>query len=845
SNWTSYYTGRVVQALDVRSVTFAIGSFPSTLAPATGKTRVSQGKYVFNDLPASLQKRFRYDPLSQKLEFSGFVNDKAIGDNTLTAAPSAVYVLEPNILNADDVAALKSLATGSTAWIAAIDSLAAASKDPNGLNNAAIPYAVGLAARGTNGVPARSFGPGLALVPNDGLLNPTGKLADGVTPIPAESWITVVENNDLSLDGSPITPHIIKVDRTQRYRGSIKTILSDNVFDENVVLRHTGDFGTKAGDLYFEWYYRPDDGSLNVPPPDLLKPGTTNPWKLFPDPTGRQGLGRYEITLKGNPNAPETLLADSWWFVRYRHKNDVASGTNWLPNNTAPTGTKKYDWAGAGNSDPLHDFDLDGVLDYRAQLSSGWIKRVLDAVNPYEARIRNFEGENPATISSMISQFGPRYEGPVALNPAKDVIENVGLIELYETILNRGKSLSIDLSQPVSTPAISNALQLASTRLADFYTLLGNEAYTDAQDPTIGFGSDSVDYGSLAPAVFAFENQQPDLISEELSLLHGVDDYFARPVYNRLFWNFTKGEGEAAYAMNYNISDVNQDGFINEADAMKLYPMGHGDAWGHYLTALKYQYNLLRQPYFNWVSRAESYNLQDITITVDFLDERKFASTAAAKAKAGAEIVNLTYRDKFVESPEAQWQGYTDTNADRAWGVDEWSRRAGQGAYFDWITANALLPSEHPNTTLEGVRKVDRENNSDIAVISANLSAIQTTMDNSNRGQNPLGLSRNALVFDIDPTFLEVGSTAQIGTRAVQGLLHFDQIYERSLKMLENAQAIWDNANESRNMLRQLGNSETEFRNATFQEDLSYRNQLIQIFGKPYPGTVGPGKIYP
>jgi hypothetical protein len=38
---------------------------------------------------------------------------------------------------------------------------------------------------------------------------------------------------------------------------------------------------------------------------------------------------------------------------------------------------------------------------------------------------------------------------------------------------------------------------------------------------------------------------------------------------------------------------------------------------------------------------------------------------------------------------------------------------------------------------------------------------------------------------------------------------------------------------------------EAEFRNDVFQEDLSYRNQLIEIFGRPYDGTVGPGKLYP
>ena len=34
---------------------------------------------------------------------------------------------------------------------------------------------------------------------------------------------------------------------------------------------------------------------------------------------------------------------------------------------------------------------------------------------------------------------------------------------------------------------------------------------------------------------------------------------------------------------------------------------------------------------------------------------------------------------------------------DRAWGVQEWARRAAQGAFFDLVAANALLPSEHPN----------------------------------------------------------------------------------------------------------------------------------------------------
>ncbi len=924
--WRSSWTARIAQVLDHRVVPLSLAEFPTVLQPATGRSRVKEGKYVFNDLPSSLQRRVRYDPLAGEVELVGLLNDKDIGDNTLTAAPPAVYILEPNILTVDEADALKKLdgEGAATPWDDAIDGLYKLSRNPSLVDTdssvfltpptsdatrgtwqtrleqfwrhyyfgvlpssdatasgllADLPTVSGLAATDpvpnpisigdANGgylvglepkrvfdaddqpvtvteveppgdpdhpptqfprpvvdprepVPLRAFGPGLALLPNGDFLAPSSMRR-------GPAYVAVVENNDASLEGSPITVHIIQVDPNQRYRGAIKTVESDNVFDENLVLRHTGDFGANADQLAFEWWYRFDDGSLDVPPPDRVPAGTTNPWKLFPDPTGKRGVGRYQITLAGNPNAPEALLADSFWFVRYRHTNDLVEGTNWKKTQRDGSPSVLFDWAGAGNSDPRNG-------DYRAQLAQGWIKRVLDAVNPYEARIRDFEGENPSTVSSIISQLGQPFVGPVALNPAKDVIENVGLIELYQTILHRGRDLSIDLSRPVSTPAIANALELASTRISDFYTILGNEAYADAEDPTIGFGSDSVEYGSFAPAVFAFQNQVSSLMEEELALLRGVDDFFARPVYNRLFWNFTKGEGEAAYALNYNISDVNQDGFINEDDAMLLYPQGHGDAWGHYLTALTTQYDLLRDPNFNWVSRSEFYNLQDIVLKVDFLDERKFAQIAAARARTGAEIVNLTYRDKYVEDPTAQWQGYTDSDADRAWGVQGWARRAGQGAYFDWITANALLPAVHPNKTLEGIQKVDRTTNPDLAVISANLNAVQTTFDQANSGYNPLGLPGTTVPFDISGPLID---------DLLFGQTHFEQIYDRAEKAMASAVAVWDNANLPRNMLRQVGNSELEQRNSVFQEDLTYRNELIQIFGKPYAGTIGPGKVYP
>ena len=93
-------------------------------------------------------------------------------------------------------------------------------------------------------------------------------------------------------------------------------------------------------------------------------------------------------------------------------------------------------------------------------------------------------------------------------------------------------------------------------------------------------------------------------------------------------------------------------------------------------------------------------------VDVDYLDERKFASVAAAKARAGAEIVNLTYRSKYVEDPSGQWQGYCDSDTNRAWGLSEWASRAGLGSLYDWVVANSLLPATTFNHT--GIQKIDR-----------------------------------------------------------------------------------------------------------------------------------------
>lgn len=838
------HLARLASPLLDRRVPLTQARFPDALRPASKRTRVKGSEYVFDELSASLQRRVFYDFLSGELGLRGSLADRRLGDADLTAAPPPNAILEPNILTADEKAALLGLSAES-AWVTAVNSLFQLTRNPSQIQlpGAGDLYLVGVGAdiqRDDDGNPKldaaghpmpdhskpiqpQFLGPGLALVPNHAEFNPDFQwkvtdydYAQGRTR--GVGYLTLAENNDPVLGAAPVQLHIIKIDPERRYRGFVKTIRSDNAFDEKITLRHSGDFGARADDLVFQWWLREEDGT------EALLPGQQTPdsWQLF----GRSGAGRFQVDLAG---VGSVILRDNRVFARYRHRGETTrSEIDWTGSNWERFGAE---WAGAVNSP-----DVNGK--FRPALVPGWVKRVLDAVNPFEARLSEIGGDitSPASYASMIQQAGERYEGPVAFNPDKDVIENVGLIGLYQTVLDRASDLTINLSQPVNTPGVLSALQLAATRVSDFYMLLGNEAYADAQDPTIGKGSDRVGGGSLPPVSFAFQNQLPNLLEEELALLRGGDDTFGRPVYNRLLWNFTKSSGEADYTLSYNIHDVTQDGFINELDAQRLFPQGHGDAWGHYLSAVRLQYDLLRHPYFNWQSRSEFYSLNDVVFAVDFLDERRFAQAAAAKAKAGAEIVNLTYRSHYVEDPDGQWQGYRDRDPERAWGVTEWAKRAGQGALFDWLTANAMVPAV--DTTRTGIAKVDRSTLMDIAEISAQLGALQSQYDGANNGLDPLGLTREVVPFDIDPNFNEVGS-------GIQGMVHFEQVYERAVTALANASTAFEIANASHQDLRQVADSTEDLRREVLEQDLDFRNRLIEIFGSPYDGTVGPGKVYP
>lgn len=832
---------------------------PLTALPAAIKTETgSGGVLTFPELPFALQARLFYDKDNKRLGFKG----------TWISAEGETPWLLHNIMTKDEKATVKGINknSGDTAygkWNTAVDELYELTRNPNKvvypddvlaslapyfqLYDFSTPYwqsvwlnlgfwqsqwgiPLGLELRNSKVVAARSeVGEKNAL---------TAGMAQGA------GYVVIAENNNAALNAAPVQLHVIKVSKDTVFKGVIKAIKSKNLFDEKLTLHYTGDFGGEPEKFNFEWYYQGVAGSMpNLPLPGVIP--ATEAWQKFMVPGNTTGAGMSDITIEG---ASPLTMSDNWFAARYYYKNawPVPISVPSDPVNPATPHDDLNNWSG-----------WSGASFFEPMLATGWIKRVIDGLNPLEARVTDFRNSATNTTVSMLSQFGGRFDGAIAMNSDPANLNALGLIPAYETVLNRGREFSIDAVPPQNYGPTNDALLNITSRLATFYLAIGNEAYADAVDPTIGFSTKSAEYGNMAPSVFAFQNQLDSLLEEELALLRGRDDSASTtrnaPYYNRLIWNFTQSEGEVAYAQNYNITDQDNSGVINAGDAKIMYPQGHGDAWGHYLQSINYYYKLLGHPSFSWVPRVEFVLVAGNPIMVDYLDERKFASIAAARAKVGAEILDLTYKKFYTDDPAGQWQGYKDTYPNRAWGVDEWARRAGQGAFFDWVTANAILPDSIPATAHDrikyvkdangaliaetipgaGIQQIDRSKTPELASIASQFHKIQAKMTEVDSGINPLGLVNGVVPFDIDPVQVDAGQT------------HFEQVYERAEKALASAIVVYDYANGYTQRLRQNQDTLEEFKKNLNDQERDYRNRLIEIFGYPYADDIGAGKTYP
>ena len=578
----------------------------------------------------------------------------------------------------------------------------------------------------------------------------------------------------------------------------------------------------------------------------------------------RQGVNTLEVALYSTAAAGATSTVDFRLHASVETDLVVASGSPWqTPNGTLTNQVV----VGGSPTSPLGNpllvmSDNYFTMRYRPKASTnsvagtawsrwmppklveGWIKRVLAGINPFNQRVRDLYNNSINTDVSLLTQAGKRWDGNVALSLTN--INDFGLIEIYETVLNRGKNLSIDSGYDY--PAANDALLLAAGYLADLYTVLGNEAYADADNPTIAI-DEATTVNEVNTARFSFEGQVKSVLEEELALLRGRDDFAApsvsvAPAHNRLYWNYTRGinSGEALYAVNYNIREKTgaptANGILDAADAQRMFPQGHGDAYGHYLTALKGYYRLLQSPKFTWTPRTEAVGVLGQTVQIDYFDERKFVGAAVNVGRAAQEVIALSQRQFDVQNVAAGWEHLRDgklnatTGVKRHWGMEDWTVRATQGAYFNWIVGNALLPDKDIIPTHTGIQIIDRTTVLELGEIPALATEFQTRLDNANAHLNPLGLTPDAIAFDISSTDLKAGKS------------HYEQIYERALRAVLNAKGAFDQAARMSHLLRDQETQMDDYNTAIFDQEWAYNNQLLDIYGTPYPGQIGPGKNY-
>ena len=756
------------------------------------------GKYYFTELPPHLSSRFYLDATNDRLCFRGELKSSAAGAS----------VLYPNVLSERERAAVKSLVSAEMAtkqpaayrlWTSAVAALATSSVRPNTVSRVNTEFFTAY--------------------------SPVDHYA--LAAMGATNYVTIIENdatNAFVNVGDPINMHVIKV-VPEYYTGRVVTREDEvNLLSQQLSVLYTESFLGEAGDYVFEW--RSARPNANGTVPDAYDNTGVYARKYDPD-HGTEGIGNVRLTVGGQGDTLANMV-NTYWICRYRAATTNAASY-------AVMGDRWSAWCAP------------------PALAEGWVQRVLNNITPFNQRMTDLYANAVETPISMIQHAGRPYTGDVALN--QENMTSVGLIELYETILNKAESLSVELG--INDTDANKQLLLAVERLQDLYALLGDEAYSDAKNPTIGIGTNKaygedntpeVDMASVSSALFCFDNQVPTLLDEELALLRGRTGESApvtttAPFYNRLVWNFTRGitAGEVAYAVNYNIEGT-ENVVLGEEQAAKLYPQGHGDAYGHYLSALKGWYRLIRNPFFTWPVAQGEMIVADSTVNVDYYEEAKFAEAAAKLAKTAADCVDLTARKACRDNGGNAGSGYLDQKSERAFGYGEWAVRGGYGALVNWVTANSLLPvdaatlaaDEFDKVFADGaLTRIDRGTVGELAEICESAAKVQRKLDELDAGMNPLGLSDAAVPFDITPIGADDGSST-----------HYEQIRERAGTALSNARKVLERAQDYSNRLRLLQESNDSYENAIVAQEAAFNKELVGYYGTPYSDDIGPGKTY-
>ena len=779
------------------SLPFSDGDFPKTYGFTVGNAgnvQLRNGRYFFTGLPPTLSDRFYVDINASESNRMVLVGQK------VERASGSGY-LQLNVLSDADRAALKALCPLSVsepsgnsykAWCTAVDALAVGEVQPSTRQVEDSLVRSGYRDGTILTLPSREARVSYMPVDHYALV------ANGC----GTNYVTLIENDssDESMvsAGAPVAMHVLKVVPELHADRLIALQDPNNKLSEQLNILYAAPFGDAAKNFDFEW-------RRTTPPTDGHVPEDYANW-----PTAKTGRGLTDLLL-GGQGANLAELVNTYYVMRYRARPGTPAH--------AVTGDTWSDWCGA-------------------TLAEGWVQRVLNNVTPFAQRISNFYDNAAELLYTMPEQIGRPYRGDVALNDAN--LEDIGLLELYQTVLNKAESLSLSLG--LNDPNANKQLMEAASRLADLYALLGDEAYSDSKNPTIGVWSTGglLEHLEFLPgSTFCFQNQVPTLLDEELALLRGrtravAPNLTTYPCYNRLMWNFTKGitEGEAAYVVNYLIAA--EQGELTVDQAAEMYPQGHGDAYGHYLSAVWGYYRLLRNPNFAWGDPSMLEMLVgESVVNMDYADERKFATIAAKLARTGADVVDLTARKAWRDQGGRIQSGYFDADREQGFGYGEWGVRTGLGALYHWATVNSLLPPEPAASPDafddESIKDIDRSKVGALEELARTFEDVEAKLNRLDAGLNPLGLSQNAVPFDIDPS---------------EKAPHFEQILARAEKALDNTDTVLGYANTFASRLAQISKVEAEDAEDHETVEQDYRNRLVAIFGTPYPGDIGPAGTY-
>ena len=743
-------------------------------AAGQGGNVIQRGaKWYFRDLPPSIADRVWYDTEAEVVNFVGQKDED-------------LDYLYLNVLTADEVRDLLALSSDAR-WLEVVSKLNCPPLVPN-------------ESHWVSGA-------------RDLKIEHTARDHYALTGMGEADWVVLVENDagqEMVNETLAVKMHVLKTVR-EYFAGKVRVRADpNNIVGQRLSIMSTVGFAGQAGDYEFEWKTCEPNSDGTVP---------TN----YDGQYMRKDLaaGRTSMQVGGEASTMKDLV-NTYWICRYR----------------ARSGTRARELMGDAWSGWFEP----------PTLAEGWLQRCLNAITPFSQRMTDLYNNAAETTVSMIAQAGGPYRGDIALN--NESIADSGLIQIYQTLLNTAESLSLALGSSNTSAAVNQQLLLATERLHDLYVVLGDEAYADAMNPTIGFGSSfsaagdglGIDYGAASSSLFCFDNQVRTLLDEEICLLRGRDGSEApqtteAPVYNRLMWNFTKGitAGEVAYAVNYDISG-GKSAVMGAADAKSAFPQGHGDAYGHYLSALAGWYRLLRNPAFDWgTPHMGEMSVNGETVNVDYYEEAKFAEAAAKLASTAADVVDRTARKAWRDGGGRPEDGYTD-GSEAAFGYGDWAVRGGYGALCNWVVGNAILPVtavDAEGNPLTGLNRIDRGTVTELGELCDAADSITERLDMADAGLNPLGLSDDAVPFDIAP------GGASDGT-----LTHYEQIRARAGTALANAQRTLDRAQEYSNRRRMIAETEDGYEATLAEMEEDFNDQLVAVFGRPYDADVGASGTY-